>query len=40
MCQLLAMNCNTPTDIVFSLPALPTRGGLSDEHKDGWGIAF
>lgn len=40
MCQLLAMNCNTPTDIVFSFTGFATRGGLSDEHKDGWGIAF
>ena len=40
MCQLLAMNCNTPTDIVFSFTGFATRGGLTDEHKDGWGIAF
>ncbi len=40
MCQLLAMNCNTPTDIVFSFTGFARRGGLSDEHKDGWGIAF
>lgn len=40
MCQLLGMNCNTPTDIVFSFTGFATRGGLTDEHKDGWGIAF
>jgi glutamine amidotransferase len=34
------MNCNTPTDIVFSFTGFATRGGLTDEHKDGWGIAF
>ncbi|MBV8622557.1 MAG: class II glutamine amidotransferase, partial [Herbaspirillum sp.] len=40
MCQLLGMNCNTPTDIVFSFTGFATRGGLTDHHKDGWGIAF
>lgn len=40
MCQLLGMNCNTPTDIQFSFEGFAKRGGLTDEHKDGWGIAF
>jgi glutamine amidotransferase len=40
MCQLLAMNCNVPTDIVFSFTGFATRGSGSDIHKDGWGIAF
>ena len=40
MCQLLSMNCNTPTDIVFSFTGFSERGGRTDEHKDGWGIAF
>ncbi len=40
MCQLLGMNCNTPTDIVFSFTGFAMRGGTTDEHKDGWGIAF
>ncbi len=40
MCQLLGMNCNTPTDIVFSFEGFRCRGGLTDEHGDGWGIAF
>jgi glutamine amidotransferase len=40
MCQLLGMNCNTPTDIVFSFTGFATRGGLTDHHSDGWGIAF
>jgi predicted glutamine amidotransferase len=40
MCQLLGMNCNTPTDICFSFEGFRTRGGLTDVHKDGWGIAF
>ncbi|HTJ96426.1 MAG TPA: class II glutamine amidotransferase [Rhodocyclaceae bacterium] len=40
MCQLLGMNCNTPTDICFSFAGFRTRGGQTDEHKDGWGISF
>lgn len=40
MCQLLAMNCNTPTDICFSFTGFQARGGLTDVHQDGWGIAF
>jgi glutamine amidotransferase len=34
------MNCNVPTDIVFSFTGFATRGGRTDAHKDGWGIAF
>jgi predicted glutamine amidotransferase len=37
MCQLLGMNCNTPTDIVFSFTGFATR---AREHGDGFGIAF
>lgn len=40
MCQLLGMNCNVPTDICFSFEAFQARGGETDHHKDGWGIAF
>ena len=40
MCQLLGMNCNTPTDICFSFAGFQARGGLTDHHRDGWGIAF
>ena len=40
MCQLLAMNCNVPTDIVFSFTGFALRGGHTDTHHDGWGIAF
>jgi glutamine amidotransferase len=40
MCQLLGMNCNVPTDICFSFEGFRARGGKTDEHKDGWGIAF
>ena len=37
MCQLLGMNSNTPTDIVFSFSGFATR---ATEHADGFGIAF
>ena len=37
MCQLLGLNANTPTDIVFSFTGFSTR---AEEHKDGFGIAF
>ena len=40
MCQLLGMNCNTPTDVVFSFTGFAERGGRTDAHVDGWGIAF
>lgn len=34
------MNCNVPTDICFSFEGFAARGGKTDEHQDGWGIAF
>ena len=37
MCQLLGMNANTPTDVMFSFAGLASR---AVEHKDGFGIAF
>jgi len=40
MCQLLGMNCNTPTDVQFSFSGFAQRGGRTDHHADGWGIAF
>jgi len=40
MCQLLGMNCNVPTDICFSFSGFQARGGGTDIHRDGWGIAF
>lgn len=40
MCQLLGMNCNVPTDIVFSFEGFSKRGGLTDHHTDGFGIGF
>ena len=40
MCQLLGMNCNVPTDICFSFTGFQARGGATDVHSAGWGIAF
>ncbi len=40
ICQLLGMNCNTPTDVTFSFSGFAQRGGKTDHHADGWGIAF
>ena len=37
MCQLLGMNANVPTDVMFSFAGLAHR---AVEHKDGFGIAF
>lgn len=40
MCQLLGMNCNTPTDVRFSFAGFAQRAGNTGDHTDGWGIAF
>ena len=40
MCQLLGLNCATPTDASFSFTGFCERGGRTDHHADGWGIAF
>ncbi len=40
MCQLLGLNCATPTDATFSFTGFSQRGGATDHHADGWGIAF
>jgi glutamine amidotransferase len=37
MCQLLGLNANTPTDVMFSFTGFARR---AEEHKDGFGIAF
>ncbi len=37
MCQLMGMNANVPTDVMFSFAGLAQR---AEEHKDGFGIAF
>ncbi|MFT4020250.1 MAG: class II glutamine amidotransferase [Acinetobacter sp.] len=40
MCQLLGMNCATPTDITFSFRGFSQRAGITSNHCDGFGIAF
>lgn len=40
MCQLLGMNCSTPTDITFSFRGFSQRAGITSDHSDGFGIAF
>ncbi|MBK9036652.1 MAG: class II glutamine amidotransferase [Myxococcales bacterium] len=40
MCELLGMECNVPTDIVFSFAGLAARGGKRGPHGDGWGLAL
>ncbi len=37
MCELLGMNANTPTDVMFSFAGLARR---ASEHRDGFGVAF
>jgi glutamine amidotransferase len=34
------MDCNVPTDIVFSLRGFAARGGKAGPHRDGFGIGF
>ena len=40
MCELLGMECNVLTDIVFSFAGLSARGGKHGPHADGWGLAL
>jgi len=40
MCQLLGMNAAEPTSFSFSFRGFAKRGGCSDKHCDGWGLAF
>lgn len=39
-CQLLGMNCATPTDFTFSWTGFSKRGGETDVHCHGWGVIF
>ena len=34
------MECNVPTDIVFSFTGFAMRGGKTGPHADGWGVAL
>ncbi|HVR01998.1 MAG TPA: class II glutamine amidotransferase [Polyangia bacterium] len=40
MCELMGMECNVPTDIVFSFTGFALRGGKTGPHADGWGLAL
>jgi glutamine amidotransferase len=40
MCQLFALNSNLPTAATFSFTGFSARGGATDHHVDGWGMAF
>jgi glutamine amidotransferase len=40
MCQLFALNCNVPSAVTFSFTGLSARGGRTDQHADGFGLAF
>ena len=39
-CQLLGMNCASPTQFAVSWPGFCDRGGKTDIHADGWGLAY
>lgn len=40
MCQLLGMNSHLPASLTLSFSGFAQRGGCTDHHGDGWGIAF
>lgn len=40
MCQLLGMNSRRPVSLHRSLEGFVRRGGETDHHADGWGIAY
>jgi predicted glutamine amidotransferase len=40
MCQLFGLSCNAPSDVRFSFTGFSARGGRTDEHADGFGLAF
>lgn len=40
MCQLLGMNSASPADLRFSFTGFAARGGLTDNHGDGFGVGF
>lgn len=40
MCQLLGLNGSTPIDARFSFTGFCKRGGETDHHADGWGLAY
>ena len=40
MCQLFAMNSKMIADISFSFTGFRRRGGATDDHTDGFGVAY
>lgn len=40
MCELFALSSVLPTKVSFSMAEFSKHGGLTGDHKDGWGIAF
>ena len=40
MCELFAMSSAVATEVSFSLDEFSKHGGLTDHHRDGWGIAY
>jgi predicted glutamine amidotransferase len=40
MCELLAVSASAPVDVKVSLTTLARHGGETDQHRDGWGVAF
>ena len=40
MCQLLGLNSRRPVSLHHSLEGFVRRGGDTDHHADGWGIAY
>jgi glutamine amidotransferase len=40
MCELFAMSSRVPATVSLSLEEFSRHGGLTDKHKDGWGIAY
>lgn len=40
MCELFTMSSSRPTEVSFSLDEFSKHGGLTDKHRDGWGIAY
>lgn len=39
-CQLLGMNCASPTSFSLQWPDFCERGGNTDIHSDGWGLNY
>ncbi|MCB1672980.1 MAG: class II glutamine amidotransferase [Gammaproteobacteria bacterium] len=40
MCELFAMNANTPAIVEYELQRFAAEGGERHRNRDGWGIAF